>query len=160
MKINVMDLIESVKHENETREAELTTTKTEVESAFPVEDEPAQVNPDILAVPTTQRKPPKVAPTDRRETEQKRRTLPSPLQLNYAYQWLTSFNMEERICGRCEPVSKCRFMIDWLDDELRKEFSERGNLRWRDWNFLYDDLQRGTIENRPVTTQFDSIIDG
>ena len=91
---------------------------------------------------------PKVASTDRSEVSQrKRKPLPSPLQLNYAYQWLTSFNMEERIRGRCEPVSKCRFLIDWLDDELRKEFLERGNLRWRDWNFLYDDLQRETIEN-------------
>ena len=58
MKINVMGLIESVKHEKETREAELTTAKTEVESVGPVEDEPAQVNPELpVAVPMTQRKP-------------------------------------------------------------------------------------------------------
>ena len=49
MKINVMGLIESVKHEKETREAELTTAKTEVESVEPVEDNP-------VAMPTTRRK--------------------------------------------------------------------------------------------------------
>lgn len=89
--------------------------------------------------------PPKAASTDRKP-------LPSPLQLNSAYKWLTSANMEERIRGRCEPPSKCRFLIDWLSDELRKELSERSPLRWRDWNFLYDDLQRVTIANKPVMT--------
>ena len=88
MKINVMGLMESVKHENETREAEPTKVKTEVEVVEPVEDK--QVNPELpVAVPTTQRKPvndnrgdwflpitpaepqtpspPKAASTDRRE---------------------------------------------------------------------------------------------
>ena len=82
MKINVMGLMESVKHENETREAEPTKVKTEVEAVEPVEDNP-------VAMPTTRRKsvdynrgdmflpvtpaepqtssPPKAASTDRRE---------------------------------------------------------------------------------------------
>ena len=50
--------MESVKHENETREAEPTKVKTEVEveAVEPVEDK--QVNPELpVAVPTTQRKP-------------------------------------------------------------------------------------------------------
>ena len=51
MKINVMGLIESVKHKNETREAEPTKVKTEVEveTVEPVEDNP-------VAMPTTRRK--------------------------------------------------------------------------------------------------------
>ena len=49
MKINVMGLMESVKHENETREAEPTKVKTEVEVVEPVEDNP-------VAMPTTRRK--------------------------------------------------------------------------------------------------------
>ena len=54
MKINVMGLMESVKHEKVKRE---TRTKTKTEVEVPVEIE-AQVHPDIpVAVPTTQRKP-------------------------------------------------------------------------------------------------------
>ena len=89
MKINVMGLMESVKHENETREAEPTKVKTEVEVVEPVEDNP-------VAMPTTRRKSvdynrgdmflpdtpepetpsiPKAASTDRRETEQMREKL-------------------------------------------------------------------------------------
>ena len=49
MKINVRGLMESVKHENETREAEPTKVKTEVEGVEPVEDNP-------VAVPMTRRK--------------------------------------------------------------------------------------------------------
>ncbi len=86
---------------------------------------------------------PKVASTDRQEvSERKRKELPSPRKMHEAYRWLTSFNMEDRIRGRCKPPSKCRFMIDWLDNEKRKEFSERGNLRWRDWNTCYTLLQK------------------
>ena len=89
MKINVRGLMESVKHENETREAEPTKVKTEVEVVEPVEDNP-------VAMPTTRRKSvdynrgdmflpdtpepetpsiPKAASTDRRETEQMREKL-------------------------------------------------------------------------------------
>jgi len=89
MKIKLSTLIQTVKHEKETREAELTTAKTEVESVEPVEDNP-------VAMPTTRRKSvddnrgnlflpdtpepetpsiPKAASTDRRETEQMREKL-------------------------------------------------------------------------------------
>ena len=89
MKIKLSTLIQTVKHEKQTREAELTTAKTEVESVEPVEDNP-------VAMPTTRRKSvddnrgnlflpdtpepetpsiPKAASTDRRETEQMREKL-------------------------------------------------------------------------------------
>ena len=89
MKIDVRGLMESVKHENETREAEPTKVKTEVEVVEPVEDNP-------VAMPPTRRKSvadnrgnlflpdtpepetpsiPKAASTDRRETEQMREKL-------------------------------------------------------------------------------------
>ena len=82
MKIKLSTLIQTVKHKNETREAEPTKVKTEVEVVEPVEDNP-------VAMPTTRRKsvdynrgdmflpitpaepqtpsPPKAASTDRRE---------------------------------------------------------------------------------------------
>jgi len=72
--------------------------------------------------------------------EQKRRALPSPLQMDYAYKWLKSFNMEERIRGRCNPARKCRFLTGWLPNDLQKEFEEKADLRWRDWNFLFNKL--------------------
>ena len=89
MKIKLSTLIQTVKHKNETREAEPTKVKTEVEVVEPVEDNP-------VAMPTTRRKSvddnrgnlflpdtpkpetpsiPKAASTDRRETEQMREKL-------------------------------------------------------------------------------------
>ena len=49
MKIKLSTLIQTVKHKNETREAEPTKVKTEVEVVEPVEDNP-------VAMPTTRRK--------------------------------------------------------------------------------------------------------
>ena len=89
MKIKLSTLIQTVKHKNETREAEPTKVKTEVEVVEPGEDNP-------VAMPTTRRKSvdynrgdmflpdtpepetpsiPKAASTDRRETEQMREKL-------------------------------------------------------------------------------------
>ena len=89
MKIKLSTLIQTVKHKNETREAEPTKVKTEVEVVEPVED-------NLVAMPTTRRKSvddnrgnlflpdtpepetpsiPKAASTDRRETEQMREKL-------------------------------------------------------------------------------------
>ena len=49
MKIKLSTLIQTVKHKNETREAEPTKVKTEVEVVEPVED-------NLVAMPTTRRK--------------------------------------------------------------------------------------------------------
>ena len=93
--------------------------------------------------PTEPMPAPKAAATDRREvSEQKQKALPSPLKMQYAYQWLTSFDMAFRVKGRCTPETKCSFLVDWLPDELRREFEERGDLQWREWNSVYTLLER------------------
>ena len=55
--------------------------------------------PDVPVEP----EPPKAAPTAPREVSaSKRKTPPSPLRMQYAYQWLCSFNMEFIIIGSCQ----------------------------------------------------------
>ena len=103
--------------------------------------------------PTPQTEPtpaPKAAATDRREvSERKRKALPSSLRLQYAYQWLCSFDMAFRVRGRCTPETKCRFLVDWLPDLKRKEFLERGDLSWLDWNACFDCLtERQQLEHQ------------
>jgi hypothetical protein len=77
-----------------------------------------------------------VVATDRKERSRK---IPSRYQIKQVERWLYSFSMEFRR-GRCKPPLSCRFLIDWLDDELRKEFEVKGDLRWRDWNFCYGQI--------------------
>ena len=65
---------------------------------------------------------------------------PSAVRMRYAYQWLRSFNMTERFTVRCTSATKCRFLIDWLPDDLRKEFDEHNELGWREWREIYTQL--------------------
>lgn len=96
--------------------------------------------------PTPQPDPtpaPKASSTDRGEvSERKRKALPSPLRMQSAYRWLCSFDMADRIRGRCKPETKCRFLVDWLSDDLRQEYKERGDLRWRDWDFACSRIEK------------------
>lgn len=80
---------------------------------------------------------PKATLADRRE---ELKLLPLRCEMEVAYQWLTSVKMEERIRGRCKPTKECQFLIDWLPNDLWQEMREKTDLRWRDWNFLFDNL--------------------
>ena len=80
---------------------------------------------------------PKAALADRRE---ELKLLPLRCEMVVAYQWLTSVKMEERIRGRYKPAKECQFLIDWLSPDLWQEMREKTDLRWRDWNFLFDNL--------------------
>ena len=85
------------------------------------------------------------ASTDQHDVGRKRKLLPSSSQMDRAYQWLTSFSMEKRIHGRCKPAKegkkRCRFLTGWLPNDLRQEFEEKADLRWRDWNFCVENLR-------------------
>ena len=83
----------------------------------------------------------------------RRETLPSPIQMRVALKWFCTFDMAFRKSGRCQLEPKCEFLIDWLPDELRREFEERGDLRWRDWNTCYTSLERELEESRHLMTQ-------
>ena len=97
---------------------------------------------------------PKAASTDPQVVDElQRKHKPSGRQMQAAYRWLCSFNMEFRIRGRCKPDKASEFLIDALPDDLRHEFSECDDLRWRDWHTCYTSLERELEESRHLMTQ-------